>query len=158
MPFTVTGTLEMCQDVAMTDERQDIHISVYKYDADDKKTALSDTEFTVYRKKDGMAAVDSSGNQAVRRTDEKGQCSFVLPYEKEGYEIRETAAPSGYLNSSKPAEVMISDEKAFDPKTPVAFRFYDRRIPETSAKSPAVTALIACLALTLFVCLQRHHG
>ena len=69
----------------------------------------------------------------------------------------ETAAPSGYLNSTKPAEIMITDEKAFNAETPVAVRFYDRRIPETAAKAPVVTALIACLALTLFVCLQRHH-
>ena len=156
-PFTVTGTLEMCQDVVMVDERQDIHVSVYKYDAEDKKTPLSGTEFTVYRKKDSTVAADSSGNRAVKKTDEKGQCSFILPYEKEGYEIRETAAPSGYLNSTKPAEIMITDEKAFNAETPVAIRFYDRRIPETAAKAPVVTALIACLALTLFVCLQRHH-
>lgn len=156
MPFTVTGTLEMCQEAAMIDERQKAYVAVYKYDAEDRKTPLKGAEFTVYRK-NGTAAKDAEGKEAVMKTDEKGQCTFVLPYDRDGYEIRETGAPAGYLKDSAKVEVMIENEAAFDPKTPLTFRFYDRTVPKTSARAPLFTAMVSCLALVVFVLLQKWH-
>lgn len=157
MPFTVTGTLEMRQEAAMIDKRQNAYVAVCKYDAEDRKTPLKGAEFTVYRKKDGGIAKTAEGKEAVMKTDEKGQCTFVLPYDPDGYEIRETGAPAGYLKDSAKVQVMIENEAAFDPKTPLIFRFYDRTVPRTSARAPLFTAMISCLALAVFVLLQKWH-
>lgn len=157
VPFTVTGTLEMLQEAVMIDERQNAYIAVYKYDAEDRRTPLKGAEFTVYRKKDGRPAKDAEGRDAVMKTDEKGQCTFILPYDKDGYEIRETGAPAGYLKGSEKVQVMIENAEAFDPKTPLTFRFYDRTVPKTSARAPLFTAMVSCLALAVFVFLQKRH-
>ncbi len=158
VPFTVTGTLDECQAITITNKRLNAYVSVFKYDSEDRKTPLKGAEFTVYRKKDGKTAKDAEGRDAVMKTDEKGQCLFVLPYDADGYEIRETAAPAGYLKSDEKAQFMIEDEKAFDPKTPLTFRFYDKKVPETSARAPLFTASVFCLALAVFVFLQKKHG
>ena len=150
VPFTVTGTLEMVQEVYMTDLRQDVFISVYKYDADEKEKPLKDAEFAVYRKKDDKEIARGT-------TDEKGEVSFVVPYEEEGYYILETKAPSGYQKDSHREEVLIEEESCFSQKTPLVYTFYNRTVVDTSAAAPAATAFISVLALALFMYLQKKH-
>ena len=151
VPFTITGTLEMEQEVFMVDERQDVYLTVQKFDADEKEKALKGAEFTVYRTKDDEKIVTGT-------TDEKGEVSFTVPYEKEGYYILETKAPGHYQKDDHKEEVLIEDESCFDEETPLVFVFYNKAIPETSAKAPAMTAFVSVLALAVFLFLQRRHG
>ncbi|MBQ3460873.1 MAG: Cys-Gln thioester bond-forming surface protein [Solobacterium sp.] len=157
VPFTVSGTLEMEQEVYLVDERSPFRLEVYKYDAAQKGKALPGAEFTVYRKADDAKAVDVKGREAVQKTDEKGQCVFDLPYEEAGYYIRETGAPAGYLCSSERMDVVIEKDPDFDWSLPLIRKYYDHEVPNTAAKAPLMTALISVAALVLFVILQKKH-
>lgn len=157
--FTITGTLEMEQEVYMVDERKTVCLSVEKHDIEEKDKGLEGAEFTVYRRNDDSIALTAEGREAVAVTDAKGHCEFRLPYDENGYDIRETKAPAGYQRSEEKQEVLISTEDAFRAESPMVFRFYDRRVPETAARAPVMTAVITVLAAGLFLYLQkRHHG
>ncbi len=157
VPFKVTGTLEMEQEVYLVDERRPFRLEVYKYDAGQKEKALKGAEFTVYRKADDAKALDTDGKEAVKKTDEKGQCVFDLPYEEAGYYIKETGAPVGYLCSNEQMDVVIEKDSDFDWALPIVRKYYDHEVPNTAAKAPVLTAVISVAALLLFVILQKKH-
>ena len=78
-----------------------IHLSVHKTDSEDG-SPLSGAQITVYHASGNREARDVNGKRATGTTDENGEVSFVLPYDPQGYYVRETKAPKGYsLNRSR---------------------------------------------------------
>ena len=97
--FTMTGTVSDPQEVIIEDACLPFELKVYKYAADNKEHMLEGAEFTVFRYADDTPAKTPEGKTAAGRTDENGLLSFTLLYDPEGYYLRETKAPEGYVRS-----------------------------------------------------------
>ncbi len=99
--FTVKGNSAKNQLLRMIDRNVRIHLSVHKTDSEDG-SPLSGAQITVYHASGNREARDVNGKRATGTTDENGEVSFVLPYDPQGYYVRETKAPKGYsLNRSR---------------------------------------------------------
>lgn len=103
--FRVSGNSERSQMVRAVDRTVRIHLSVLKTDSE-TGSALSDCEVTVFTKADGRIAKGMNGKDAKLITDENGKASLILPYDPQGYEVRETKAPKGYTLNPNSFDVL----------------------------------------------------
>ncbi|MDO5109720.1 MAG: SpaA isopeptide-forming pilin-related protein [Erysipelotrichaceae bacterium] len=99
--FQANGSAERHQLIHAVNRKVRIRLEIYKTDAADAKP-LAGAVFQVYRSLDDRKALDTDGKNARVTTGEDGCASLVLPYEKTGYYVLETKAPSGYrLNRTR---------------------------------------------------------
>ena len=145
-PFTMTGTAAAPQTVAVTNAYRPFALKVYKCASDEKEHMLAGAEFTVYRYVDDSPAQTADGTEASGRTDENGMLSFTLPYDPEGYYLRETKAPSGYVRSED--VIPVHPDETFDFSHP--YEVTVENVPHTPETGDAahywMTGLLMSLA------------
>ena len=110
--FRMTGTETHPQTVIIKNEYRPFELKVFKCDADEKDHMLEGAEFTVFRYADDQPAHTEDGSTAAGRTDRNGTLSFTLPYDPEGYYLREMKAPDGYVKSEDVIPVHL--DRTFD--------------------------------------------
>lgn len=99
--FTVKGNSAQRQILRMIDRNVRVHLCVKKTDSE-TGDPLAGAEITVYHSSDNTEAALINGRRAKGITSENGEVSFILPYDPQGYYVRETKAPKGYsINKSR---------------------------------------------------------
>lgn len=151
--FTMSGTKEAPQVIAMMDRAKTVFVKVDKRGAEGNMPLLSDCEITVMNKDTGMPAYDLQGESAKALTDETGAVQFELPYTKEGYVVQETKAPEGYAIDSSLKELALDQEEYFHAETPEEIHVVDQKNVDTGTQLPyhAFLALVCALGCALLM-------
>lgn len=149
--FKVTGTDEEPQVITCVNNRKHFYTSVVKIDANDKTTKLAGAVFTVYKKSDNSIAKDVYGNDAILTSGTEGTVTFELAYNPDGYYVKETSAPTGYLINENSFDVILSEDYDFAANNPVVIYVPDSLAPVEEANSGVigtdVSVAIGCVAI-----------
>lgn len=155
--FTATGTLARPQVISMTDRICDVWVHLVKMDGADPRKKLADAEFAVYRKADHSIAIDCEGNKAVKRTDAEGNAWFHLPYDANGYYVKETKAPEGYQQRSENMEVKITAEKGLAKDSPVVMQVLNEQEVNTGVRTDWEIMAMAGFLIAAVILSLVHH-
>ncbi|MBR4161893.1 MAG: hypothetical protein IKR11_00130, partial [Solobacterium sp.] len=128
----IDGKKDHPQSIRMIDEPKNVYIRLEKKSTASGK-GLSDAEITIY--KNGEVAKDIFGKEAVCTTDRNGTAYIVLPYDEEGYTVKETKAPDGYHLNSSVFPVEVKEDYTFSDQDHIVITVYDEaKVPDTGIR------------------------
>ena len=116
----------------MIDTRQKIRIRIIKKDAYDPSIPVPNAVFTIFEKGTDEVARTAEGSPAVLITDENGTAEAELSYRPEGYYMKETDVPDGYLNDNADQVYEIVPDADYTFTAEEAFVFEVKNTPDTS--------------------------
>lgn len=154
--FTVDGTNAAKQIVQMMDEREEYIFKIHKVSSKDNNQSLQGAEFEIYLK--GSTEFIFKGT-----TDKDGNLVVNVPYWKDGYEIQETKAPTGYKIDHNILSIKIDEETYdFDVHEIMEIQIENKpEVPNTSENGPSNTFLlfsIALVSLSLILFVKYHYS
>jgi hypothetical protein len=132
--FTMTGTISRPQIIQMTDVPKTVYLKVRKVSLQDD-TPLGDCQMTVYHAETDQQAADIHGQKAAVTTAEDGDGMLALPYSPQGYYLKETKAPAGYVIDENQHTVETDHERVFEEKTAASITVKDEKEVNTGIRN-----------------------
>ena len=132
--FTVTGKENTAQVIRAVDKIVSIVVRVVKMDANDKNKTLAGAQFSVFNKSDHKVAKDINGNACDSVTGNDGIVEFTLPYNPDGYYVKEIKAPAGYYLVNERSGIEFKEGEIYTVQNPYFINVFDKPFdtPDTS--------------------------
>lgn len=132
--FTTAQTV-----ITMVDKRKKYTIKIKKVDSQQNEVTLSGAQFTLYTKSKEIA-LDTNHTPAIQTTDRNGEVIFEVFYngDYDGYTIKETKAPKGYMMREEETIVTLENDYDFDPNHPVLYTISNDKNVETGIRNDAL--------------------
>ncbi len=157
--FTAEGTKDHVQQIEVRDLPCRFRLQIIKKDEDDG-TLLKDAHFAVCMADGETPAEDAEGKAAEAVTGENGGAELILLYTEDGYVLKETKAPAGYLISEKTMKITVPEGYAFTKDNVLSLTVTDRKIPgvPTGIGLPAASAAVLAGSLAGLIFLFIRTG
>lgn len=152
--FTVTGTSEKAQTVAVINQRAQYQVKVNSVDAASK--AIAGGEVSLFTP-DGKVATDVNGKACTATLNDKGNAAFTVEYNEDlvnskdgGYYAMETAAPKGYALNRNKFAVNVSKDYDFSKAYEITIK-HDQSKVNTGVAVGAGSAAALCAAAVVLI-------
>ena len=161
--FEISGRLEKAQVITAMDRKQHFTLELVKAEAGRHDHHLAGAEFSVFRNADHSIAKDIQGLDCSGVTGSDGILRFELPFDPEGYYVRETKAPQGYILSGISRMVEMGEDFVFEMNEPVVMLVENEpvtitRTGDEGIRGPLLTMGISLACMLLLIILRRRHG
>lgn len=155
--FVMNGTTSSPQLISLMDQPKTMYVRVDKRSAEGNMPFLEGCEVAIFNVATDEPVLSIRGEQAIALTGDDGRIDFELPYTSDGYYVKETKAPQGFMIDDSHKNLVNDQEDFFHDTTPQEVHIVDEKTVDTSTELPYHAIMALLCVMGCFYLMQLPH-